>query len=150
LTVRAAWRYLDDVRRLELGAIRICGRCGRGRAELCTEDGGSLVVRLGAHRARRLAPPGTGAVEDVPWLGDVVLGHAADLGLRIADVVLDDGPQGLRGLVTWTQAGGDVTVAACEPEEALEMALRAGVPIFATDEALHPDRAPERPGHTLH
>jgi len=138
------------VRRLELGAIRICKSCGRGRAELLTDDGDTVVVRLGPNRARVLADLDGTPTDDVPWLGDVVARRAADIGLHVADVVIDDGPKGLRGFVTWVNEGEDVTVAACEPEEALETALRMGVPIFATDEALRPDPDAERPGHTLH
>lgn len=129
--------------------IRICKRCGRGRAELLADDGASLTVRLGPNRARRLSDPDAEG-DDVPWLAAVVVRGAADAALRVADVVLDAGPHGLRGLVTWVRAGDDVTVAACEPEEALEAALRLSVPIFATDEALRPDPDAERPGHTLH
>jgi len=138
------------VRRLELGTIRICKRCGRGRAELLTEDGDAVFVRLGPNRARVLADLDGTRESDVPWLGAAVARRAADAGVHVADVVLDDGPEGLRGLVTSGRAGEDVIVVACEPEEALETALRAGVPIFATDEALRPDPDAERPGHTLH
>lgn len=137
------------MRRLELGAIRICKRCGRGRAELLADDGESVVVRLGPTRARLLADAGGGA-RDVPWLGDVVARRATAAGLRVSDVVLDEGPDGLRGLVTWTESRDASTVAACEPEEALETALRTGVPIFATDEALQARSADDRPEHTLH
>lgn len=137
------------MRRLELGAIRICKRCGHGRAELLTDDGESLSVRVGPNRARVLAALESGSTEDVPWLGDVVAGGAQTTRLCVSDVVLDDGPVGLRGLVTWTGDDG-VTVAACEPDEALETAMRMGVPIFATDEALGAASATEPPGHTLH
>lgn len=138
------------MRRLELGAIRICKRCGRGRAELLTDDGESVAVRLGPGRARLLADLGRAPSEDVPWLGDVLVRAAAGAGRQVSDVVLDDGPHGLRGLVTWADGEQAAIVAACEPEEALEAALRTGVPIYATDEALRPGSDGERPGHTLH
>lgn len=150
LTLAAAWRYLPLVRRLELGTIRICKRCGRGRAELLTDDGESVSVRLGANRARLLADLGGQPPDDVPWLGDVLARGAAGAGRRVSDVVLDDGPHGLRGLVTWADDEQAAAVAACEPEEALEAALRTGVPIYATEEALRPGSDGERPGHTLH
>ena len=125
------------MRRLELGTIRICRRCNRGRAELLTDDGEALVVRLDPHRARVLADLADDPERDVPWLGRLVSEQAAAAGLRVSDVVLDAGPYGLRGLVTWVDADDTMTVAACEPQEALETALRTSVSLLATDEAMH-------------
>ena len=128
---------MTGVRRLELGTIRICRQCHRGRAELLTDDGEALLVRLDPNRARLLADLGDDAEPDVPWLGRLVSEQAVDAGLRVSDVVLDQGPYGLRGLVTWVDADDEMTVAACEPQEALETALRTRVPLLATDEAMH-------------
>lgn len=138
------------MRRVDLGTIRICKRCGRGRAELIAGDGDTLVVRLGPNRARLLADLPEREQPDVPWLGALVVRRAAEEALTVSDVVLDDGPQGLRGLITWAAGDASVTVAACEPEEALETALRLGVPIFATDEALRRESDAAPRGHTVH
>ena len=108
-------------------------------------------MRLGPNRARLLAdlPNASPDADDVPWLGALVLRAATDDGTAVSDVVFDDGPHGLRGLVTWTGTSEAVTVVACEPEEALEAALRLGVPIYATDDALRPADG-DRPEHTIH
>ena len=95
------------------------------------------MVGLDPNRARLLADLGDDAEPDVPWLGRLVSEQAAAAGVRVSDVVLDIGPHGLRGLVTWLDADDAMTVAACEPQEALETALRTRVPLFATDEAMH-------------
>lgn len=144
--------YLTAVYRLALGSIRICRRCGRGRAELLTEDGEALVVRLDPGRARILHDLGRDdvAAPDLPWMTALAVADAETAGRRVTDVVLDAGPHGLRGLVSWL-GDGTTDVIACEPQEALEWAMRTTAPVFATDEALHREPDPDdRENETVH
>ena len=60
----------EGVKRLELVRVRVCQRCGRGRAELEGADGAALAVPLDPLRAHELERQG--APDDVPWLSGVV------------------------------------------------------------------------------
>ena len=56
----------------------------------------------------------------------------------------------LRALVS-SRRGGELDVVACTPQEGLDLASRAGVPLYATDEALtHAAGARAPSGETLH
>lgn len=137
--------------RLELAKVRICQRCGRGRAELTGSDGATLVVPLDAPRARELERPDDG--EDVPWLSAVILAllTAGRRGLR--EVVLDAADHGLRALVSLGRNGESETdVMACTAQEGIGLAVRAKVPLYATAEALATSvKKPDAGGHeTLH
>lgn len=139
------------MKRLELARVRICQRCGRGRAELQGTDGAALVVPLDPARARELERPDD--AEDVPWLSAVVLAllGAGRRGLR--EVVLDASDHGLRALVTLGRDGKtDTDVLACTAQEGVGLAVRAKVPLYATAEALATStRKPDAGGHeTLH
>src|SRR5579875_1803568 len=108
------------VRRVELSAVRICERCGRGRAELTAGDGTLLAVPLDPVCARE---------------------HAAGIALR--EIVLDVQAGVLRALVTYAR-GSEVDVAGCSPQEGIRLAVRRGLRLYATDEALA--HAAARPG----
>jgi len=136
------------VKRLELGDIRICRRCGRGRANLITDDGESISIPLDPARARVLGKPAAEA--DVPWLTALVLDRVAQDGRALREVVLDLDGGALRALVS-SRRDGELEVVACTPQEGVDLANRAGVPLYATDEALaHATGARASSGETLH
>jgi hypothetical protein len=139
------------VKRLELARVRICQRCGRGRAELESADGATLVVPVDEARARELERPDD--TDDAPWLSAVVLALLGAGRRELREVVLDVGDHGLRALVTLGRDGKtDADVLACTPQEGVGLAVRAKVPLYATAEALATSaKTPDAGGHeTLH
>jgi hypothetical protein len=136
------------VRRLELKQIHVCQRCGRGRADLAAGASVVLRVSLDPLRARELAgeeEPG------VPWLSAFLLAQLRRDGRQPHEVVLDVGPGGLRGLLSFSRAG-EPEVLACTAQEGLGVAVRGALPLYATDEALAHEasqRDPE-PSGTVH
>jgi hypothetical protein len=136
------------VKSVELSAVRICGRCGRGRAELAAADGATLSVPLDPVCARDLAGSGR---TDVPPLDVLMLAGLDAAGVALREVVLDVDAGVLRGLVTYAR-GDAVDVAGCAPQEAVRLAVRRGLRLYATDEAF--TQAAARPGtggsETLH
>ena len=98
---------------------------------------------LDAPRARELA----GQQDDVRSLASFVLAQAAETRTTFGEVILDDGPAGLRALLSITR-DGESDVVACTAQEGVELAVRAGLAVYATDEALARDT--EAPGNTLH
>jgi hypothetical protein len=143
------------VKRLELKRVRVCGRCGRGRAELESPTGDRLVVSLDATRARtleRLAGAGAGDASTNPparTVADFLLAEVARSGGRATDVVFDKGLEGLRALLA-VQRGDDTEVLACTAEEGLELAVCGRLPLYADDDVLARDRPEPADGHTLH
>jgi hypothetical protein len=136
------------VTRLDLKRVRVCSRCGRGRAELAATGGERLEVPLDAPRAHDLA----GRTDDVRVLGAVVLDLLAGSGAQPSEVVLDVGPAGLRGLLSVVR-DGENDVLACTAQEAVELAVRGKLPLYASAEALaaeDPRPAPAAPRHTVH
>jgi hypothetical protein len=131
------------VRRLELKRVRICSRCGRGRAELEGADGERIEVVLDAPRARDLS----GQQDEARSLTAFVIARAAESQTTFGEVILDLGPAGLRALLSVTRAG-ESDVVACTAQEGVELAVRAGLAMYATDEALA--REVEAPRSTLH
>jgi hypothetical protein len=121
------------VKRVELGDVRICRKCGRGRANLLTDDGDMISIPLDSARARVLGvPPADG---DVAWLSTLVVERLTQDGRTLHEIVLDlDGPV-LRALVS-CRRDAELEVFACTPQEGVEIASRANVPLYATDEAL--------------
>ena len=122
-----------DVKRLELARVRICQRCGRGRAELEAADGAALAVPLDPLRAHELDRRSGG--DDVPWLSAVVLELVRATKGTVREVVLDADARGLRALVSITR-GNDTEVVGCTPQEGVGLAVRGGLPIYATTDAL--------------
>jgi hypothetical protein len=139
----------DDVKRLELAGVRICQRCGRGRADLTASDGTTLAVPVDAVRARELASPAAGS--DAPWLSSLVVTLLREQRVALREIVLDAAEQGLRALVTLTRADENEVVT-CTPQEGLGLAVRAKVPLYATAEALGATTAApsDGGGETLH
>lgn len=135
------------VQRLELKQIRVCQRCGRGRAELETADGRRLAVPLDAVRARELS----GEEPALRWLTDVVLVQLRASGVQPAEVVLDAGPGGLRALLSIVR-NEDTDVIACTAQEGIGFAVRGRLRLYATDDALATDAPPSTgdPGRTVH
>jgi hypothetical protein len=134
LTARDLAAIDGPVKRFELVRVRICERCGRGRAELEAGDGTSLVVPLDPVRAHELERHGEPA-DDVPWLSAVVLGLVTASGGTVREVVLDADAHGLRALVSISR-GDDVEVVACTAQEGVGLASRGKLPIYATTDAL--------------
>lgn len=120
------------MKRLELVRVRICGRCGRGGAELKRDDGETLVVPLDPVHARRLAGADG---DDVRPLMDVVLAGLASAGLAPGEVVLDAASGGLRALVSLVRTG-EPEIVDCPAGEGIALAVRGGLKLYATDEAL--------------
>lgn len=132
------------MRRLALVRIRVCTRCGRGGAELKTEDGAKIVVRLEPARAVELR--GGPRNDEMCWLTDVVLAQLEASGLVVREVVLDVVDGTLRAFLTLGKVDDEAVepeVVACTPEEAVAVAIRGEHRLFATDEAL---AAPRRSG----
>ena len=127
------------MKRLELVRVRICQRCGRGRAELEAGDGARLAVPLDPVRAHELER--RGEADDVPWLSAVILGLLRSGGRAIREVVIDSDGQGLRALMS-IGSGEETEVVACTPQEGVGLAARGGIPIYATADALSATGAP--------
>ena len=121
------------VKRLELARIRVCNRCGRGGAELRGEAGERLVVPLDATRARQLAD--AGREENLRSFTDLVLAELAVTGIEAREVVLDVDGGRLHALLSFVRADQD-DVVGCTAEEGVALALRGGLRLYATDEAL--------------
>lgn len=136
------------MKRVELGEVRVCRKCGRGRAVLLAGDGGTITIPLDAARARMLgATPADG---EVPWLSTIVVDLLTQGGRTLHEVVLDLDGSALRALVGYRRDGA-VDVVACTPQEGLDVATRAGVPLYVTDEALaHATGTPAPSRETLH
>jgi hypothetical protein len=136
------------VKRVELGDIRICKKCGRGRATLLTDDGETISIPLDPARARILGTPASEA--EVPWLTAMVLERLTQEDRTLQEIVLDLDGGALRALVSCHREG-ELEVLACTPQEGIDLASRAGVPLYATDEALvHATGSATVPGETLH
>jgi hypothetical protein len=129
------------MRRVTLGGIRICQRCGRGAAELRTDDGAVLVIPLDPARARELAQ-GAPAGE-LRSLSDVTLEHLRATGLAPNEVVIDAVADQLAAFVS-LGAVEEPEVVRCTPEEGVVLALGGKLRLYATEEALA--RAAARPG----
>jgi bifunctional DNase/RNase len=121
------------VKRLELVRVRVCQRCGRGRAELEGADGATLAIPVDPVRAHELERHGEG--DDVPWLSALFLELVRGAGGNVREVVLDADVRGLRALVSITR-GDDTDVVACTPQEGVGLAARGRLPIYATADAL--------------
>ena len=135
------------MKRLELGEVRICRRCGRGRATLITDDGETISIPLDPARARML---GETSDADVAWLSALVLERLTQDGRTVQEIVLDADDGVLRALVS-CRRGEVPELLACTPQEGVDLANRSGVSLYATDEALAlaaDARAPS--GETLH
>lgn len=121
------------MRRLELAAIKVCSKCGRGRAELRSDQGDVVSVALDPVRARELA--GTAADDELKTLTEVFLQQLGASPLVPREVVLDLVDGRLRGLLS--VGGGEQTdVIACTAEEAVALVVRGGLKLYASAEAL--------------
>src|SRR5206468_1240615 len=118
---------------LELVRIRQCARCGRGGAELHSEDGTVLVVPLDATRTRELA--GEGTPDDLRSLTDLVLEQLDAVGSLPREIVLDLADGRLRALLSF-ERGGEADVVACTADEGVALAVRGDLNLYATDEAV--------------
>jgi hypothetical protein len=131
------------VQRLELARVRVCHRCGRSAAELRGGDGQTVTVQLDPIHARNLTREP--ASDDVPSLTDVVLERLTSTGLAPHDVVLDVLDGHLRALLSLdAMPEAEVEVVGCTAEEGVVLALRGGLRLYATDEAL--EHAAQRAG----
>jgi len=119
------------VKRLELVGVRLCERCGRGGAELRSEDGETLVVPLDPVNARALS----GAECDLRSLADLLVERLPAAGVEASEVVLDVAEERLRALFSFAREGEE-DVVACAAGEGVALAVRGGLKLYATDEAL--------------
>ena len=115
--------------------VRRCHGCGRGRAELGSDDGIVITVPLDPPRADELV--GRDGAEDPPRLTAVVLDLLAKDGWTVRDIVLDMTDHGLQALITRTRAD-ELEVIAATAQEGVGLAVRGSLPMYATDEALDP------------
>lgn len=135
----------EAVKRLELVRVRVCQRCGRGRAELEGADGALLAIPLDPVRAHELERQDE--TDGVPWLSAVFLGLVRNAGGTPREVVLDADARGLRALVSISR-GDEVDVVACTPQDGVGLAARGRLPLYATDDALAaPGDEPDAGGH---
>jgi hypothetical protein len=133
------------VKRLELARVRVCQRCGRGRAELEGPDGATLASPLDPVRAPELERQGE--PDDVPWISAVLLALVRSSGGTVREVVLDADARGLRGLISISR-GDETEVIACTPQEGVGLAARGRLPLYATEDALAtPGKTPDTGGH---
>lgn len=125
--------------------MRVCQRCGRGRAELGSDDGAVLTVSVDASRVRELSEPN--GAREMRSLTELVLEKLAE----VREVVLDAEKDVLRGLLSFGR-GAELDVVSCTAQEALGLAVRGGLSIYATDEALALATGPtaEPKADTLH
>jgi len=133
------------VKRLELVRIRICKQCGRGGAELRSDDGETMVVALDPVRARELRgdPPS----DDVELIVDHLLASLRRDGGSPQEVVLDLSDGTVRGLLSCSR-GEEHEVLACTAEEGVALAVRGGLKLYATEEALaHATARATKPDH---
>lgn len=84
------------------------------------------------------------AQDDLRTLIEVVLERFEAGELEPREVVLDVVDGRLQGLLTLARTGDDSDVIACTPEEGVALAVRAGLKLYASDEALA--LANSRPG----
>jgi len=146
LTGCASGRYAGGVKRLELVRVRVCRRCGRGTAELQGDDGRNIAVRLDPERARELSD--AGEPDGVGSLTDLVLARLPAGGLPFREVVLDVAGGHLRALVS--VGDGEPEVVGCTAEEGVALAVRGGLALYATDEALAHGAAGTQGPHGAH
>src|SRR5262245_3338254 len=121
------------VKRVELERIRVCQRCGRGTAELRSEDGTTLTVSMDAVRTRELSR--TDDEDDIRSLTELFLEQLEACGRQPAEVVLDVTDGRLRGLLSFDR-DGESDVVTCTAEEGIALVVRGGLRLYATDEAL--------------
>jgi hypothetical protein len=133
------------VKRLELEGVRVCARCGRGSAELRSDDGATLVIPLDPVRARELSQRSKG--DDVRSLIEFFLDQMAATGLEPGEVVFELVDGKLRALLSFVNAG-ESDVVTCTPEEGVALIVRGDLKVYATDEALA--HAASQPGHVDH
>ena len=109
--------------------MRVCQRCGRGRAELGSDDGAVLTMSLDATRVRELSTRNNGS--EMRSLTELVLEKLAEA----REVVIDAEDGVLRALLSFGR-GNEIDVVSCTAQEGLGLAVRGGLKLYATDEAL--------------
>jgi hypothetical protein len=119
------------VKRLDLGGIRTCRRCGRCTVELRAGDAVVLLVPVDPVRV----PVLSGGSTDVRSLAEVTLEKLASGGLSPREVVLDAQDGHLAGFVSLGD-GPEPEVVGCTAGEALTLVVAGKLPLYATDEAL--------------
>lgn len=119
------------MKRLELARLRVCDRCGRGRAELRGADGDVLVVALDAVRTRQLRETGG----ELRSLTDLLLEQLRASGHEPGEVVLDVIDGKIHALLSLAHAGA-ADVVDCTAGEGVALAVRGSLKLYATDEAL--------------
>ena len=133
-----------SVKRLRLAGIRICHRCGRGKAEFL-DDQGTVAMRVSvdAMRARELARDE--ADEELLTLSELVLTQLSERGAEAREVVFDVDDGHLRSLLSFTH-DEEPDVVECTPQEGISLGVRGGLNFYATDEAIAQAEL-ERPAH---
>ena len=119
------------MKRLELARVRVCSRCGRGAAELRSPDGERLSVPLDPVRACQLAA--RDASDGLRSLTEFVLERLESH--SVGEVVLDVADGRLRALLSLVR-DDDPEVLACTADEGVALAIRGGIRLYATDEAM--------------
>lgn len=119
--------------RLELERVRVCDRCGRGKADLRGAGQERLTVPLDAVRARQLTR--ARGDDELRTLTEVVLERFAAGGSVPREVVFDVVDGRLQGLLSLAH-GDDTDVIACTPAEGVALAVRGKLKLYASEEAL--------------
>ena len=107
----------------------------------------TMTFSADAHEAARLAKTMECGPQACHPVYDFVRALLDSFEAGLARIVLDDVQgEGISGLVYVGWGGGELPVP-CYPPDAIALALRAGVPIYATPAALsHAEPAPPSPG----
>jgi hypothetical protein len=135
------------VQRIRLAGIRICHRCGRGKAEFI-DDAGVIAMRVAIDPLRSRELSRDEGEEDLLSLSDLVLTQLAERGVDTREVVFDVEGDCLRALLSFTH-DGEPDVIECTPQEGISLGVRGALKFYATTEALaqaeHDHRAHEDP-----
>lgn len=134
---------------MTLMRIREVSACDAHRRAIVVLEAASgderLTFSADPDEARRLAQELARGPAACHPVFDFVRGLLAAFDAHTVRIVIEDvNGQGVGGLVCLRRADGDVAVP-CYPPDALALALRTGVPIYATPEAL--GRAGGPPAH---
>jgi hypothetical protein len=136
---------------LAVKELRVCQKCGKGRAALVADDGTLVTIPLDRTRAHELSTDPD--EHELRSLTELLLEQMLATGTTVEEVVLDIGPAGVRALLSLTNEAGHTEVVAATPQAGIGLVVRGGFKLYATPEVLAGSTdtldAPD-PGETVH